>query len=448
MMSMSLTAVEGDIMSKYIPGNHKHLTAADRLYIERQLNVGSSFKDIARYLCKDPSTISKEIRAHRLSDFYPGRGLFLNAKNFCIHRFHCQKKNVCGKLILCDIKCASCPSCNQHCKDFVKERCQRLDRAPYVCNGCDKGHARCTIPHKYHYDALFADRRYRETLRDSRSGINLSRENLHRIDAVITPLIWQGHSPYQIVVEHPELGLSVRSIYQYIELGLLTGRNIDLKRKVKFKARKCHKTQITDRQVFSGRLYSDFQKLPPTHVVEMDTVKSSRDSKKCILTFYFRDEKLFPAYLLNRCTKGAVRAVFDRLEKRLGTVTFSILFETILTDRGGEFGDPEALETGMDDYQRTSIYYCDPMRSGQKGGIENAHTKLREILPKGTSFEYLTQWDLNLIVNNINSVPRQSLLGLTPYRAAKENFDMDVLLALQLKPVDPDQINLTPELIK
>ena len=198
----------------------------------------------------------------------------------------------------------------------------------------------------------------------------------------------------------------------------------------------------------------------------MDTVKSSRDSKKCILTFYFRDEKLFLAYLLNRCTTGAVRAVFDRLEKRLGTVTFSILFETILTDRGGEFGDPEALETGMDDYQRTSIYYCDPMRSGQKGGIENAHTKLREILPKGTSFEYLTQWDLNLIVNNINSVPRQSLLGLTPYRAAKENFDMDVLSgktpyaaaletygedilkALQLRPVDPDQINLTPELIK
>lgn len=180
----------------------------------------------------------------------------------------------------------------------------------------------------------------------------------------------------------------------------------------------------------------------------MDTVKSSRDSKKCILTFYFRDEKLFLAYLLNRCTKGSVRAVFDRLEKRLGTVTFSILFETILTDRGGEFGDPEALETGMDDYQRTSIYYCDPMRSGQKGGIENAHTKLREILPKGTSFEYLTQWDLNLIVNNINSVPRQSLLGLTPYRAAKENFDMDVLLALQLRPVDPDQINLTPGLIK
>ena len=137
MMSLFLTAVEGDIMSKYIPGNHKHLTASDKLYIERALNVGTSFKEIARYLCKDPSTISKEILAHRLSDFYPGRGLFLNAKNFCIHRFHCQKKNVCGKLILCDIKCTSCPSCNQHCNNFVRERCNRLDRAPYVCK-CHK----------------------------------------------------------------------------------------------------------------------------------------------------------------------------------------------------------------------------------------------------------------------------------------------------------------------
>lgn len=328
MMSLCLTTVEGDIMSNYIPGNYKHLTPSDRLYIERALNDDISFKEIARYFCKDPSTISKEIRTHRLSDFYPGRGLFLNAKNFCIHWFHCQKKNVCRKIVLYYIKCTSCPSCNRHCKDFVKERCQRLDRTPYVCNGCDKGHARCTILHKYHYDALFADRRYRETLRDSRSGINLSKKELHHIDGVVTPLIWQVHSPYQNVVEHLELGLSVCSIYQYIELGLLTGRNIDLKRKVKFKACKCHKTQITNREVFLGWRYSDFQQLPPAHVVEMDTVKSSRYSKKCILTFYFRDEKLLLAYLLNRCTKGAVRAVFDRLEARLGTVTFHILFET------------------------------------------------------------------------------------------------------------------------
>lgn len=442
------TAVEGFIMSKYIPGNHRHLTTADRQYMERALDSGTSFKEIAKYLCKDPSTISKEVRAHRLSEYYPGKGLFLNAKNFCVHRYHCQRKNVCEKITLCGIKCTSCPSCNLHCKDFEKERCKKLTGAPYVCNGCDKGHVRCTVPHKYRYDAVFADRKYRETLRNSRTGISLSKKELNIVDDVITPLMRQGQSPYQIIVEHPELGLSVRTVYQYIEMGLLMGRNIDLKRKVRFKARKCHKTQIIDREVFQGRLYSDFQQLPPSHIVEMDTVKSSRDSKKCILTFYFRDEKLFLAYLLNRCTKGAVRAVFDRLEARLGTTNFNILFETILTDRGGEFGDPDALETGINGIQRTQIYYCDPMRSGQKGGIENAHTKLREILPKGTCFEYLTQWDINLIVNHINSVPRKSLMGMTAYQAAKEALCLDILLALQLKPIAPDEVNLTPELIK
>ncbi len=435
-------------MSKYVPGNHKHLTKADRLYIENALNDGQSFKDIARYLCKDPSTISKEVRAHRLSDYYPGKGLFLNAKNFCVHRFHCKKTNVCEKIVVCGIKCTSCPSCNQHCKDFERERCLKLDHAPYVCNGCGKGHVRCTVPHKYHYDALFADRKYREKLSSSRTGINISKSWLKVVDEIITPLMYQGQSPYQIVIDHPELGLSVRTIYQYIELGLLTGRNIDLKRKVRFKARKCHKTQITDREVFKGRLYTDFLNLPPTHVVEMDTVKSSRESKKCLLTFYFRDEKLFLAYLLNRCTKGAVRAVFDRLERRLGTITFNIIFQTILTDRGGEFGDPDALEIGLYNEERTKIYYCDPMRSGQKGGIENAHTKLREILPKGTNFEYLTQWDVNLIVNHINSVPRQSLSGKTPYQATYDTLGVEVLIPLQLKRIAPDKVNLTPELIK
>ena len=33
------------------------------------------------------------------------------------------------------------------------------------------------------------------------------------------------------------------------------------------------------------------------------------------------------------------------------------------------------------------------------------------VLPKGTSFEFLTQWDVNRIVDHINSTPRESLNG-------------------------------------
>ena len=38
-------------MSKYIPGNQKHLSLQDRIYIQNELSKGSSFKDIARFLC-------------------------------------------------------------------------------------------------------------------------------------------------------------------------------------------------------------------------------------------------------------------------------------------------------------------------------------------------------------------------------------------------------------
>ena len=434
-------------MSKYIPGNQKHLTLHNRIYIENELNKGTSFKDIAKFLCKDPTTISKEVMARRLSDWYH-KGTFYNAKNFCVHRYHCKKTNACRKIILCGIKCTSCPTCNQTCPDFEKERCTRLTKAPYVCNGCDKQINHCTIAHKYTYDARFAHRKYKEKLSDSRAGINLTKRELHQKDIIVSPLIQQGQSPYQIVTNHPELEMSVRTVYTYMNMGLFTARNIDLKRKVKFKSRKCHKTQITNRSVFVNRTFADFSELHLSRFTEMDTVHSSRESDKVLLTFFFTEEKLFLAFVMNRCTKGAVRLVFDRLEKRMGTYEFISAFEHLLTDRGSEFADPDALETGVNGLQRTSIYYCDPMRSGQKGGLEQAHTMLRMVLPKGTSFEFLTQWDVNLIVNHINSTPRESLGGRTPYSVALETLGEEVLNAFQLRPIAPDEVNLTPKLIR
>ena len=434
-------------MSKYIPGNQKHLTLEDRKYIEHSLNEGLSFKDIARYLCKDPTTISKEVKLHRLDDWFH-KGPFYNKKNFCEKRYRCNKTNACNKIILCGVRCTTCPTCNHTCPDFVREHCNRLDKAPYVCNGCTKDIRRCTIAHKYHYDAIFADRKYRENLSSSRAGINMSKQELREKDSIITPLIYQGQSPYQILTNHPELDMSVRTMYTYLDEGILSARNIDLKRKVKFKPRKIHKTQIKDRSVFLGRTYADFQALELDHFAEMDTVHSSRESKRVILTFFLTREKLFLAFIMNRCTKGAVKLIFNKLEHQMGTYDFLTLFSTILTDRGSEFGDPESLEIGMDGIQRSDIYYCDPMRSGQKGGIEQAHTMLRMVLPKGTSFEFLTQWDLRMIVDHINATPREILGGRTPYDVALENYGPDILKALQLRRVAPDEVNLTPKLIR
>ena len=84
----------------------------------------------------------------------------------------------------------------------------------------------------------------------------MTKHELRKKDDIVSPLIEQGQSPYQIITNHPELDMSVRSLYTYLDQGLFTARNIDLKRKVKFKPRKVHKTQISDRKVFTVILVS------------------------------------------------------------------------------------------------------------------------------------------------------------------------------------------------
>ena len=437
-------------MSKLIPGNHKHLTIEDRRYIEQSLDESKSFREISKYLCKDPSTISDEVFKNRVANTW-NKGSFNNPHNFCVHRFRCKKVNACRKLIICDTKCRSCSICNLVCADYEKEQCRRIHKAPYVCNGCNTPRNKCPISTKYDYNAKAAQRQYMQRLSSSREGIALTKKELHSLDSVVRPLIAQGQSPYMIIANHPELGISVNTLYNYINQGVLFTRNIDLKRKVKFKPRKVHSTQIKNREVFIGRTYADFKTSHADELefVEMDTVKSAQGSSKCILTFYFPDTQLLYAHLLHRCTPGAVKAVFDKLQNALGDAyDFAMVFPIILTDRGVEFGDPDSLETSPEGIVRTGIYYCDPMRSNQKAGIENVHTMLRMILPKKTVFTDLTQWDVRKCYNHINNATRKNLNGSTPYHEAFKMFDEEVLKALQLQYIAPDDVVLSPKLLK
>jgi IS30 family transposase len=437
-------------MSGLIPGNGKHLSLEDRNYIEESLNAQKSFREIARYLCKDPTTISKEVWRHRIVNTW-NHGSFNNPYNFCIHRFHCKKMNACKKLTICDKLCRSCHSCNYVCSHFERESCRQIEKAPFVCNGCGKPRHACPIQDKYNYDAKAAQRNYEELLVASREGISMTKAECHKLDRIVKPLVEQGQSPYMIIANHPELGISVKSLYNYIDTGALMARNVDLKRKVKFKPRQCHKSQIRDREIFNGRTYRDFKekRIDDLDFAEMDTVKSAKGSGKCILTFYLPATELFLAYLMLRCTPGAVRARVELMEKALGGyLDFAILFPAILTDRGFEFGDPERLEHDGKGRARTSIFYCDPMRSNQKAGIENVHTMLRMILPKGTVFSDLTQWDVRKCVDHINNAPRKKLGGRTPYEMAVKAYDEDTMKKLQLRYIAPDEVTLSPKLLK
>lgn len=115
------------------------------------------------------------------------------------------------------------------------------------------------------------------------------------------------------------------------------------------------------------------------------------------------------AFLRERNTSQSVIDVFNSLYSTLGKDSFQRLFPVILTDNGSEFSNPQALESADDSTKRTSIVYCDPSSPFQKGNVEKNHGFIRRILPKGRSFDDLTQADILLMMNHINSYSREKL---------------------------------------
>ena len=83
--------------------------------------------------------------------------------------------------------------------------------------------------------------------------------------------------------------------------------------------------------------------------------------------------------------------------------TSTALLPVILTDCGSEFTDPLAIKFKKDGERRIRVFYCDPQRSDQKGGIEVTHEFIRRVLSKGAFFDPLTQADVVLTMSHIDS---------------------------------------------
>lgn len=425
-------------------GNQKHLTLEDRNYIEQALNQNMTFKEIAKFLSKDPTTISKEIRKHRIRK-EPNR--FNSSGNVCKHRFSCRKKNVCGRN--CRSLCSKyCARCNSYCSEFEEDICNSLKQAPYVCNSCSsKGPCRLV---KYYYRALPSHNQYNNTLSVSRQGINLSDEELVELDNLVSPLIKNGQTIAHIY-KTQNLKCSKSSLYNYIGQNKLSVRNIDLPRRVRYSKRKTKRTPPKDTSIRKGRSYEDFEKYlldnPDTSIVEMDTVEGKKGGK-VLLTMLFRNTKLLLAFLLDDKTSNSVLKIFNWLESILGNTLFEKTFPVILTDNGSEFSNPLSLEFNDEGISRTRIFFCNPGASYQKGALEKNHEFIRYVIPKGFTMDNFTQNDITKMVNHINSLTRPSLNNATPYDLAQILLDKEVLKKLNLKKVPANEIQLKPNLLK
>lgn len=424
-----------------------HLSLSDRIIIEAGLRERRSFSAIAAELGKDPTTISKEVRAHIKLNQAGGY-------NPCMIRKYCKHygdlchpcKFTYGK------SCHSCyrTKCFNVCQDFQPAQCLKLDKPPYVCNGCQQRQT-CKLE-RHLYEAKFAQKEYEAIRSESRQGFAITPAELERIDQIISPLIKKGQSIHQICVNNAdEIMLDERTIYNYVDAGLLSVGNIDLPRKVRYKVRKKKPPVRVDKQCHLGRTYEDFLEYtaanPDVPIVEIDSVEG-RKGGKVLLTVFFRNSNLMLAFLRDRNTARSVTEVFEWLYETLGHEQYCRLFPIILTDRGSEFTDPVSIECTKLGEIRSRVFYCDPQRSDQKGGCEVTHEFIRRILPKGTSFDSLQQRDILLMMSHINSYTRKKLNNQSANRLFSFLYGETILPNLGIQDIPANDINLTPRLLK
>ena len=414
----------------------KHLSLDERLDIEKYLNQNKSFKEIGMLVNKNCTTISREIRNHYVTKNTGGIGRRFNN---CIYRATCPNRGKACKL--------------HNCVEFKEEKCHLLNKPPYVCNGCEKKHL-CTLT-KHLYDAIYSHKEYIDTLSETREGILIDQSEIDYLNEILSPLVKkQNQSIHHAVINNKnKIMFSEKTIYKLIDLGLLEIKNIDLPKKVRFRQRN-KKTTVykVDKNCLEGRRYEDFldymEKHPDTPVVEMDTVEGKKGGK-VLLTLHFVNCSLMLAFLREHNDAQSVIDIFNSLQKILGLDKFKELFVIILTDNGSEFSNPKEIEFDMETgNQRTQIFYCHPSSPHEKGSCEVNHELIRRILPKGTSFDNLSQEDINLMMSHINSYKRKKLNDKSPFEIFSTFYGKNTLNKLGINKINPNEVNLSEQLLK
>lgn len=298
---------------KIIMSKNKHLTLQERLTIESELFRNNSFRKIGIILNKDCTSISKEVRKHIT---IKETGSKAKSVNNCIYRDNCNKKRICTNLCIQTQNkfCKYCRKCNDNCNEFVKEKCIKLNKPPYVCNSCNNYH-NCRLT-KHIYDGAIAYNQYINDFKESRTGITLSEKEIQNLNELLVPLIKeQKQSIHQAIINNKDkIMCSDKTIYKLIDLGILNIKNIDLPRKVRYRERRKNNKNYykVDKMCLENKRYEDYLKYidknPDTSIVQIDSVEGHKGGKVlltihfCKLLFYdsfFKRIKYFS--ISNRC---------------------------------------------------------------------------------------------------------------------------------------------------
>lgn len=389
----------------------KHLDLNKRIKIEKGIEENLNFSQIAKEINKSPRTVSYEILKNR---------------------------NI------------------EHCLSWVGKykTCEKTLKPPYVCNSCPsrKG-CRKT---RYYYYAEDAQGKYEKLRSESRTGIDMTSTEFKELNKIVSNEIKNGHSFAMIIRNHKDdFSVGKRTLYNYVEKGYLDIINLDLPRKVRYKKRKRNNTDIPkkDTKIRINRTYEYFKDYVKNYndnnfninIVEMDTVEGVK-GESLLLTLLWRQANFMLAFKIENKEPDSVNAFFSYLKEILGYEKFHELLPIILTDNGIEFSKPDEIEFNGYHVYKTRLFYCDPGHSEQKGKIEVNHEYIRRFIPKGISFDTYSQDDINLMLNHINSVKRDSLSGDNPYTLMKDFLPREIIELFDIKEIKQKDIILKNKL--
>ncbi len=220
--------------------------------------------------------------------------------------------------------------------------------------------------------------------------------------------------------------ISLRTLYRYIDAGIflrLTNKHLP----VKGRRKKHHKKVKIQKRASAGKSIENRPEEVQDREVfghwEMDTVKGKQGiTKSCLLVLTERKTRQEIVLKLKNQKAESVVDALDGLERKWGEL-FSRVFKSITVDNGVEFSDNEGLErSARKEGIRTSMFYCHPYSSWERGSNENQNKLIRRHIPKGTDFEGTSHEEIAYIESWINNYPR----GIFDYGTAAERFEEEL----------------------
>lgn len=287
------------------------------------------------------------------------------------------------------------------------------------------------LTEEYRYCADYAENRYQERLREKGPGLKIGKDRA-LAEYIEAKILYDDYSPAAVLGEiarDPDLNFSVTisewTLYKYIDMGLfltLTNKNLP----VKGKRTNGHHTVKRLAKAPRGKSIEQRPAVVGTREAfghwEMDSVEGPQGAKYRLVVLTERKTRQEIVIRVKDGTAERVVAALDHLERKYGDL-FPILFRTITVDNGSEFADVEGLERSCrGEGKRTTVYYCHPYRSSERGSNEKQNQMLRRRFPKGTDFQKVSDGEVEVATGWLNRYPRE-IFG---YASSEELFQEEL----------------------